>query len=162
MEEFWIPITRERADVVRIDGSLCCYEIKSSSDDLRRLSRQAEAFGRLFDFATIVVATRHLASANGLIPAWWGIIEAAPRAGRMALRQRRLARANPGAELELQIRLLWRTELVWAVSELGVNEHAGLTRDELRSLVVSAGAPSIVGQIVRQALLRRDPSDRRW
>jgi hypothetical protein len=49
VEEFWVPRSHERADVVVVGGSLDGYEIKSARDGLKRLPRQAVAYGRLFD-----------------------------------------------------------------------------------------------------------------
>ena len=49
-----------RADIAVVNGLMKGFEIKSERDTLQRLQKQVEAYSRIFDTATIVVAGRHL------------------------------------------------------------------------------------------------------
>ena len=71
--EFWVPRTNERADLAAIGPAMWGYEIKTAQDTLRRLPRQVEAYNRLFDHCTIVLAERHLKAALTIVPEWWGV-----------------------------------------------------------------------------------------
>ncbi|MGH3299540.1 MAG: sce7726 family protein, partial [Trebonia sp.] len=71
--EFWVPRTNERADLAAIGPAMWGYEIKTAQDTLRRLPRQVEAYNRLFDHCTVVLAERHLKAALTIVPEWWGV-----------------------------------------------------------------------------------------
>jgi len=138
-----------RIDVAVINGRLEGFEIKSESDSLDRLPRQAAAYARVFDRLTVICAERHLERALATLPAWWGIEVASTKDGQPRLIRKRPARANPTVEPEAVAQLLWRAEALAALEELGVAEGlknkprrvlwaelaAAVPRNQLRALV---------------------------
>lgn len=156
VDEFWVPPTGERADLVSISSQLCAYEIKSTRDTLRRLPRQIGAFSRLFDRCTAVLATKHVAAGEAMIPHWWGVIEAADH-GDHPLEWRRRPLANPAVDVELLVRLLWRDEALAALTDLGVSAHNRLDRQALWRLLIREAGPSQLQAKVCHALLHRTP-----
>jgi hypothetical protein len=112
---------RCRVDVAVINGRLEGFEIKSERDSLRRLARQAEAYGRVFDRMTIVCAERHLERTIVTVPSWWGVAVARVGCeGRLHLVAERTARTNRAVEPKAVACLLWRDEALGALEELGV------------------------------------------
>jgi hypothetical protein len=159
LEEFWIPTSQERADVVRVDGALSCFEIKSDRDRLTRLPRQVAAFGRIFDRASVVVTSRHLARAKAIVEPWWGIIEATSRRGSTRFDVVRRGLRNPHTDYSLQLQLLWRSELAKADTSA---KNKSMSRDELRRVLLNKHGDRRIGLIVRSALVERDLALRRW
>ncbi|MFJ1767840.1 sce7726 family protein [Amycolatopsis sp. NPDC088138] len=99
-----------RVDVAVVNGSLTGYELKSASDRLDRLPNQVEIYGRVLDYAFLVVADVHLVRARTMLPAWWGIMVAKEASGSIVLSQRRKARMNPNIQVNSLVQLLWRNE----------------------------------------------------
>ncbi len=100
-----------RADMAVVNGSLKGYEIKSERDTLDRLLAQAEVYNRVFDTVTIVVADRHLKTAEALVPAWWGIdVATALGDGNVGIHALRGEFENPGIDPSAVVQLLWRDE----------------------------------------------------
>src|SRR5438046_640221 len=73
LEELGLQRGQVRIDLAVVNGVLHGYEIKSERDSLRRLGRQLKVYSQVLDFATIVVAPRHLKKTLSDIPAWWGV-----------------------------------------------------------------------------------------
>lgn len=145
-----------RIDVAVINGHLEGFEIKSERDDLKRLARQADIYGLVFDRLTVVCAERHLENAEASIPRWWGIEVAEPRAGSVRIVRRRPARANPGLDLGAVVQLLWREETLAALEECG--RAVGLRsrpRRELWSALREALPARELRALVRDRLRRR-------
>jgi hypothetical protein len=118
VEEMGIWSGSVRIDVAVINGQLHGYELKSAQDTLDRLPYQAELYSQVFDRVTLVIADKHLPSAQCMIPSWWGIMRAfVGRDGAIRLRRVRGAKRNPDL-IALQLaRLLWRSELLQALEE---------------------------------------------
>jgi hypothetical protein len=74
LDEFPLYGGDVRADLVAMNGSIHGYEIKSARDTLDRLPRQVDAYGAVFDRASIVVSDRHLNPARAIVPDWWEIL----------------------------------------------------------------------------------------
>ncbi|MBN8226696.1 sce7726 family protein [Corallococcus macrosporus] len=119
-EELGLEHGQVFVDVAVINGELHGYELKSERDTLARLPRQVEAYSAVLDRATLVVSTRHVEQAIGLVPAWWGIKTAATqRDGSVKLRHLRKARRNPQQQMPAMVRLLWRDEALSLLESLG-------------------------------------------
>lgn len=101
-----------RVDVVVVNGSLHGFEIKSDRDRLRRLSTQAEIYGKVLDQATLVVGDRHLADATDVVPAWWGILRFYPTAHGLRFKTVRHPRKNPHRDSRALVELLWLDEAI--------------------------------------------------
>lgn len=145
-----------RVDVALINGRLEGFEIKSESDSLARLPRQALAFGRVFDRLTMVCAERHLEAAQALLPEWWGIEVAEQRGVRTRIIRKRVARANPAVEPRAVAQLLWRSEALAALEDM--DAARGLRskpRRTLWSALAEAAPRRELRALVREALRAR-------
>lgn len=154
VEEMVIGMGRVRADVVTISSTqLVGIEVKSAADTLRRLPRQVEWYGRVFDRCVLAADPHHLDAAAGLLPDWWALVAV----DHDGVRTVRPGSANPSRDRVATALLLWREELRAAVAAVGQEGGtAGLERDDLADVLVAAGG-SQVPALVRQALL-----ERRW
>jgi hypothetical protein len=108
-----------RADVAVVNGSLAGFEIKSDRDTLERLPRQAEIYGRVFDYVTLIVGKKHATGISKKIPSFWGIVVVSSGAAGLSLKTRRAARRNKKVDPHAVARLLWRDE---ALKVLGRHE----------------------------------------
>ncbi|MFN8204442.1 MAG: sce7726 family protein [Solirubrobacteraceae bacterium] len=118
VDELWVPRSNERADVAVIGRRMDGFEIKTERDTLKRLPRQVVAYGRLFDRCSAVVAERHLAHAEEIVPDWWGITTVRSN-GAVAFTSVRKPCPNPALDPEILVRLLWRDEVMSALVALG-------------------------------------------
>jgi hypothetical protein len=141
--------------------SLDGYEIKTSRDTLKRLPKQIEAYGSLFDRCTAVLAEKHIEKAQGLLPKWWGIMAIACDDEGTSLRNVRKARANPGVRAETLVRLLWRDEAMSALLGLGHQPERTAPRNYLWDELLRTTSLRSLKSIVCEAIIARDPSDAR-
>jgi hypothetical protein len=160
VEEFWVPRSNERADLVLIGRSLDAYEIKTDRDTLQRLPRQVSAYGRLFDHCTAVVAGKHLDAASHLLPDWWGIILISDDE-RPTFEQKRAAKPNPTIDPQTLVRLLWRQDVAAALAELGHRPDPRASRGALWGELLDRSSISGLRATVRLAILNRDPAGAR-
>ncbi|WP_205446878.1 sce7726 family protein [Candidatus Frankia alpina] len=110
-----------RVDVAVVNGHLTGYEIKGSTDTLRRLPGQVTVYSQVLDFAELVVAENHYERALDLLPDWWGV-RVASGVDQVRLDGVRPARMNAAVDPGALVQLLWRDE---ALSELAAR---GLAR----------------------------------
>lgn len=108
-----------RIDLVVVNGILHGFELKSDSDTLRRLPRQAETYNRVLDCVTLVVGSRHLDKATEMVPGWWGIRVAVGAEPQITLQDVRPPKENPSPDPLAIARLLWREEALALLRELG-------------------------------------------
>jgi hypothetical protein len=108
---------RRRIDVATVNGALSGWEIKSDVDTLTRLAGQADAYGRVLDYVTIVTTPRYIEPATAMLPPWWGVIEASAQADHVALQHLRPAVINRAVEPMALVQLLWRDEAMEALRE---------------------------------------------
>jgi hypothetical protein len=161
IQEFWIPVSHERADVVEVNGLLTGFEIKSGRDSLARLPRQVAAFSAVFDHMSLVCDRRHLVAAEDVIPSWWGLVRAEGAEGTVILQRVREPARNPAPEVEMRLRLLWKAELAAALRALGLRPGR-LDRGQMRQTLMDHASTTELDSTVRLALLRRPSSARRW
>ncbi len=161
IQEFWIPLSHERADIAEVNGLIAGFEIKSARDNLARLPRQVAAFSAVFDQMSLVCAPRHLSSAESVIPRWWGLVRAEEKEGALTLLPLREAALNPAPDLETRLRLLWKAELALALRALGwLSGH--MDRAEMRRALMEHASANELEVMVRSALLQRPLIARRW
>jgi len=146
-----------RVDVAVINGHLAGYELKSERDTLRRLPTQVEIYSRVLDWATLVVAERHLDHARPLLPEWWGVMVATGAPDGVALVLDKEPAENPSVSPQHLVRLLWRDEVLNAL------EHRGLdhgVRSKPRGAMWARLAETVplaeLRMIVRDCLKRRE------
>jgi hypothetical protein len=160
VEEFWVPDSHERADLVAIADELWAFEIKSPRDSLTRLPRQAAAFSRLFDRCVAVLAAPHRQSGMQHIPSWWGVIDAGEEHDD-PLSWIREPTANPEVDLELLVKLLWKQEALAAAAELGIKTPGRISRQALWRRLLREAEPEGLKLCVRTALAARDSNTAR-
>ncbi|RQP21839.1 sce7726 family protein [Piscinibacter terrae] len=121
VDEFGLAYGAARADLALVNGHLEGFEIKAARDTLTRLPSQVEAYGHVFEMASIVTTRSHLAEVRPLLPKWWGIMLAVPRSHGIDLLVQRQPRSNPRRSAQHLARLLWRDETLAALSVLGLD-----------------------------------------
>ncbi len=116
-----------RVDIAVVNSFLHGYEIKSDADTLNRLPNQVFVYSNVLDRVTLVVGETHIAKAEAAIPDWWGIkvVTAGPRGG-INFETYRPVNMNPEIDPVALAELLWRSEVVNILQELGVS--AGILR----------------------------------
>lgn len=110
-----------RVDVAAVNGSLTGYELKSARDKLDRLPNQVVTYGRVLDYAYLVVASTHLDRARPMLPPWWGILVAREADGGVVLSHQRRARGNPAVDAGSLAQLLWREEALAILTRHGLD-----------------------------------------
>lgn len=148
-----------RIDVAVINGSVHGYEIKSACDTLARLRGQADVYGRTLDYVTIIVSENHARVVNRAVPAWWGIWRAVEGKAGVCLKPVRKARRNPAIDPLAIAQLLWRDEVLEALTQRGLAEGM---RSKPRAALWRRLADSLslkeLRDLVRQYLKKR-PAD---
>jgi hypothetical protein len=157
IQEFAIYGGGNRADLAALNSVSHGYEIKSDRDTLNRLPAQVSAYGAIFEFATLVSTSRHLAKARRIIPKWWGIVEVKETAtDGMNLERVRESRINPAPHAESIAALLWRPEALSILTSLGLDQ--GVRSKPMEYLVARLATQLSVERLssrVREALRAR-------
>lgn len=156
VDELGLSQAEVRIDVAVVNGVLHGYEIKSARDTLTRLPSQAAAYSRVFDLMTLVVAERHVAAIDDVVPDWWGVVTPVAGKDRVVLREIRPTRRNPGLESRAIVELLWRDEALDLLEQRGLD--GGLRskpRPALWDALADALATAELAAEVRLALRRR-------
>jgi hypothetical protein len=101
--------------------SLCLegFEIKAGNDTMVRLSRQVQAYDRVFERSWTVTVQAHLAKVEALLPSWWGLLVVEPGS---ALCVHRAARDNPMVEAVSAAKFLWRDEALALLEKHGLSK----------------------------------------
>ena len=123
LEELGLRHGRARIDLAIVNGELIGFELKSDLDSLQRLPEQAMVYNSVLDRITLIVTERHLSAAVQQISEWWGVVLARLDGnGAVVFREVRGPETNPLVEKLAVARLLWRTEALGILEELGVAE----------------------------------------
>jgi len=118
IEELGLCQGNVRIDMVAINGAIHGFEIKSESDDLRRLPIQAELYNKVLDTVTIVAGNRHLIKLRQIIPSWWGIITAEKESkDNIILHNERQANINYEINPNSLVQFLWKEEALNILKE---------------------------------------------
>lgn len=150
IRELGLSSHRARVDLAHVSHRLSGFEIKSSRDDLHRLAHQIPAFSATFEQMTAVVASRHAAETDRIVPGWWGLIVVEP-SGLSAARR---AVENPCIDRHALAALLWRDEAA-AVMEQHVGRPVHGTRRSLIDQIANQLPPAAIGAAVRDAIRLR-------
>lgn len=126
VEELGILQGRVFIDLATVGEDFHGYEIKSAADTIKRLPRQIEAYSAVLDFATVVLAERHLDKALRLLPPWWGVllVEGA------LLAEHRPALRNPEIQTRALVEILWSGEALDLLDARG--QGAGMKKKARR------------------------------
>jgi hypothetical protein len=119
VEELGLCRGTVRVDLAIVNGILKGYEIKSERDKLIRLENQASVYSQVFDTVTLVVAERHLTSAERTVPPWWGIeVASCDDTPSVKLSTVREETINPSVDPHSLVQLLWRDEVLAILEQL--------------------------------------------
>lgn len=157
VEELGIDHGNFRIDIAVVNGVLHGFELKSESDNLQRLPAQAVAYSRTFDRVTLVVDESHFQEAALMIPDWWGIKVARFGArGAIKIETARPVETNPEVCLFSMAHLLWRSEAIALLENLGTEKKAlRQNRAFLYRLLVDSMEPRQLRHAVRECLKQR-------
>lgn len=156
VEEMGVWSGTVRIDVAVINGELIGYELKSDSDTLARLKNQATYYGKVFNKLSIVVGSRHISQARLVLPKWWGIIEAKCSGSTVELKDRRIARKNPGQDAFVLAQLLWKDEALSVLDKHSLAQGwRSKTVREIHHRVASKLPLTILNEEVRTILKDR-------
>lgn len=156
IEELGVCQGSVRIDIAVANCSLHGYEIKSAADTLERLPTQADAYSKVFDYVTLVIASCHLESALQFLPSWWGIIDATEHGGQTHLTSIREAGCNPDVESYAVAQLLWREEALELLERLGYAKGMrSKPREHLWKRLAQVIPPDHLRQHVRHCLKHR-------
>lgn len=107
-----------RIDIAAINGAIHGFEIKSESDDLRRLPTQIELYNKVLDTITIVTSMHHITKIKKIIPSWWGIIIVEKKLkNNIILHNESKADSNSQIDPNSLVQLLWREEALNILKE---------------------------------------------
>jgi hypothetical protein len=157
LDELGLKHGKCRADIAVINGHLIGFEIKSDEDSLSRLDRQVAIYNAVFDYATVIVAQRHLESVRALTPDWWGITVATKgQRGAIHFETVRRPKRNPSPDDFAVAQLLWRNEAEEELLKHGVSAQIlRQKRSILYRELVEILAPRQLRKTVRERLKSR-------
>jgi hypothetical protein len=145
-----------RVDLAVVNGSVHGYEIKSEKDTLARLRGQADIYNRTLDFVTIIVAPAHAKKIRQVVPSWWGIWNAIQCDDEVRLKRFREPSKNPDVDPFAVAQLLWRDEVLEALTDRGLADGMrSKRRHELWHRLASELTLEELGLLVRERLKRR-------
>ncbi|WP_407923096.1 sce7726 family protein [Bifidobacterium xylocopae] len=147
-----------RADITVINGHMTGYELKSASDNLKRLPKQVSFYSKVLDYCNLVVAENHFDRALQLLPSSWGIyIAKGTKKGSLHIRRYRTARIDRSMfDARLAVELLWRDEALDILTQYGYDRGVrSLTRPFIWDRMVERFTPSQIRQLVRHQLKSR-------
>lgn len=108
------------------------FEIKSASDNLKRLPSQQENYCKVFDRMTLVCDQKHVAEALAIVPKWWGLICVSERDDKPFLNEIWPSRTNFEVDAYSMCQLLWREEAFSVLKEHGM--HYGFRKGSRKKM----------------------------
>lgn len=151
-----LPTGSTRADVVHItEHFMHGYEVKGDRDTLQRVPNQLRCYAGAYDFVTFVVTEKHSPQLLPLLPAWVGVLVAAPD----GLRPHRAAAYNATVERAPVAALLLLEEVKQFLLALGLTGVSTLRgRDVAHLLRTNPRIPlARLAHYARQRLMARLP-----
>ncbi|HUX56073.1 MAG TPA: sce7726 family protein [Bacteroidales bacterium] len=121
VDELKVCNGRAIMDVAVINGSLLGFEIKSSNDNLSRLSNQMTSYNKVFDYITIVTCNKHLSSVLKEVPLWWGVWVVENGGLEISKIQMRPPSLNCYTEAFSIAQFLWKTEIQDLIDKRGLD-----------------------------------------
>lgn len=123
IDELGLAHGRKRIDIAVLNGVLHGFEIKSSKDTLNRFPDQFHEYQKSLEKLTVVAPSSHMEKLAETAPEWCGLLEV-DRGYRGGLNFSciRKAKLNPNTSLTSLAHLLWRSEVIELLSELGLDE----------------------------------------
>lgn len=150
--ELGVESGNRRVDVAVLNGHLAGWEIKSDEDTLSRLPDQAESFGRVMDYLTIVTTKKYLERCSEILPNHWGVEEAITGPRGVRILNRRAPKINRQTDPFALAQLLWREE---AMDELKIRGTAKGLSSSSRYFVWERLVETLSKKELRQVVLTR-------
>lgn len=157
VNELGLAHARSRVDVAVINGMIHGFEIKSTQDDLGRLSDQLAVYGRSLQKLTLVVAPRHLDRVMKMTPHWCGVLEVlVGRRGGLTFKSIRRPLKNPKLDRFVLAHLLWRKEVQEILADRGIRGAAlrAPRKNLYRKLVDLVSEPELTA-LIKAAMMQR-------
>ncbi len=156
VEELGLQHGRARIDLAIINGKLLGFELKSDLDTLHRLPEQTLVYNSVFDKITLVATEKHRADLVLQLPEWWGITIARFIQDAVQFEEIRPAQINSTVEKMAVARLLWRSEALDVLQQLGsANGVLSKPRAEIYKRLSEVLDTDTLRSKVRQALCSR-------
>jgi hypothetical protein len=157
VDELGLAHAKSRVDIAVINGCIHGYEIKSGLDTLVRFEGQFEVYRQTLQKLTFVLSPRHVDSVQKKAPDWCGLIEAS-QGSRKGVHFRVLRRPskNPDVDPVMMAHLLWRSEAVRLLLELGhAEKDLRGPRIELYRLISAKMKAADIIVSIREAMIKR-------
>lgn len=123
-------IGKSRADVVMVtESAIYGLEIKSDADTYARLARQIKDYDKYYDYNYVVVGTTHASHIKEHVPEYWGIITVEEIEGGIDFYVYRTPEKNPKIKLKMQIKIMWRPELMVIQLKNGMPKYKAKSKD---------------------------------
>lgn len=155
LEELRVHHGNAIADVVSIHEHPHCYEIKGSTDNIYRALKQSYFYERSFKKMTLVTVARHVASAERIMPPYWGIMTAKIDSGKMKLAYTRSAKINPRFDKTMALHTLWKSELLDSDEAKIFRGAKNLNRDQLTRLIAESLSEEALLKFIAAKLIDR-------
>ena len=147
IDELGLSHGKNRIDIAVLNGYLHGYEIKSSKDNLNRISAQLDEYSKSLQKLTIVVAPNHIEDVIKIAPSWSGIILAEKGSkGGFQFSKIRAPQINPEVCMISVAHLLWKDEAISYLKYLGVSDN--LTNRSRKILYEDISKLSSVNELV--------------
>jgi hypothetical protein len=144
------------ADLVAINNSAHCYEIKSDVDSLNRLPSQIVNFSDVFKKVTLITTAKHAVKASAIIPDWWGVIIAKESKNNdVIFNYLRISCANPKDTSSDLLAMLWNDELKGVLDLMGIYYKKKYNRDELIAIIINNSSSKCIGRIFSDVMSKR-------
>lgn len=144
-----------RIDIAVVNGILHGYELKSESDNLKRLPRQIDYYNKIFDRVTIVTDRKYLSEVNEMVPKWWGIM--ITKKNQLELRTIRKGRRGNSQDNEALLNLLWKDEYDDLIDILGYPKSMKkMRKKEIFNILLEDKRKSTIKKYIYDALRKRN------
>ncbi|EAZ72336.1 TPA: sce7726 family protein [Vibrio cholerae O1] len=146
------------ADIVSINKTMHCYEIKGETDKIERAIKQAKHYNLAFNKVTLITTSNHLDKALKLIPSHWGIIETvySEKEGRVKFRYHRKAKKNISMDTYVAVQTLWKSEMLKISELLGLSFLSkNKNRDFIANKISSEKNKYVISEMISEQLKLR-------
>ena len=139
IEELPVCFGNAIADIVFVDKSFHCYEIKGETDSISRIHHQALFYNQSFQNISLVTTSNHIKYASCNVPPYWGIIVAELAENNMIkLKRIRKASSNPCFSKEKALQTLWKDEMLCIADREGLSVSKKMSKTSLSSILSSS------------------------
>lgn len=134
IEELGIDHGNVIADIANLDGSVWYgYEIKTETDNLKRLPNQIRHYEMIFDYCYLFTHEKHFQEALEVLPKEWGVIVYSGDSISVS----RESKKNKKVDKMKLADLMWKAELLTVLKDAQFKRISTLNSTNLRKLVVS-------------------------